>query len=291
MPNRRRLLQMLGAVAAAGAGGWALLSGSRANAYYSGPASDHFDGVRFFNPSGVRPKGPGAFLKWQFGERGEAWPKSFPSPFPADRPPARFDRRGAAHHLRRARDVPHPGARQERARRPRLVRARQPGLVCRPQAREPARHRLRPPARHRCRARHPQPLRPHGRGYDRPAVAALPPAHRHAARQRRHPEEERAGACRHRRRLGRRRSISATTSRCTWSRRCTGRRAAPATACTRCGRASSCAPARARSTASATAASATAPRSPASASAIRASRWRYCRSAPTSRAGSCATST
>ena len=31
--------------------------------------------------------------------------------------------------------------------------------------------------------------------------------------------------------------------------------------------------------------------SPASASAIQASRWRYCRSAPTSRAGSCATST
>jgi len=94
MPSRRRLLQMLGAVAAAGAGGWALLAGGRANAYYSGPASDHFDGARFFNPSGVRPRGPGAFLKWQFGERGEAWPKSFPSPFPADRPPTRFDGAG-----------------------------------------------------------------------------------------------------------------------------------------------------------------------------------------------------
>jgi L-ascorbate metabolism protein UlaG (beta-lactamase superfamily) len=94
MPNRRRLLQMLGAVAAAGAGGWALLSGGRANAYYSGPASDHFDGVRFFNPDGVRPRGPGAFLKWQLGERGETWPRSFPSPFPADRPPAQFDGEG-----------------------------------------------------------------------------------------------------------------------------------------------------------------------------------------------------
>ena len=94
MPNRRRLLQMLGTVAAAGAGGWALLAGSRANAYYSGPTSDHFDGVRFFNPSGVRPRGAGAFLKWQLGERGEAWPRSFPSPFPADRPPARFDGEG-----------------------------------------------------------------------------------------------------------------------------------------------------------------------------------------------------
>jgi L-ascorbate metabolism protein UlaG (beta-lactamase superfamily) len=94
MPSRRRLLQTLGAVAAAGAGGWALLSGSRANSYYSGPASDHFDGVRFFNPNGVRPRGPGAFLKWQLGERGEAWPRSFPSPFSGDRPPARFDGEG-----------------------------------------------------------------------------------------------------------------------------------------------------------------------------------------------------
>jgi L-ascorbate metabolism protein UlaG (beta-lactamase superfamily) len=94
MPDRRRLLQTLGAFAAAGAGGWALLSGGRANAYYDGPTSDHFDGVRFFNPSGVRPKGPGAFLKWQLGNRGESWPRSFPSPFPADRPPARFDGEG-----------------------------------------------------------------------------------------------------------------------------------------------------------------------------------------------------
>jgi len=95
MPTRRRLLQMLGAVSAIGAGGWALLSGSRANAYYQGPVSDHFDGVRFFNANGAGPKGAGAFLKWQFGERGEPWPASFPSPFPPDRPPARFDGDGA----------------------------------------------------------------------------------------------------------------------------------------------------------------------------------------------------
>jgi len=92
--SRRRLLQMLGTVGAVGAGGWAFLSGGRANAYYEGPASDHFDGVHFFNPSGVRPKGAGAFLKWQFGERGEPWPSSFPSPFPPDRPPGRFDGEG-----------------------------------------------------------------------------------------------------------------------------------------------------------------------------------------------------
>ena len=93
-PSRRRLLQMLGAVSAVGAGGWALLSGSRANAYYAGPVSDHFDGARFFNPNGVRPRGPGAFLKWQLNDRGEPWPASYPSPF-RDSPPARFDREGA----------------------------------------------------------------------------------------------------------------------------------------------------------------------------------------------------
>jgi L-ascorbate metabolism protein UlaG (beta-lactamase superfamily) len=82
---------MLGTVGAVGAGGWALLSGGRPNAYYQGPTSDHFDGVRFFNPSGIRPKGPGAFLKWQLGERGAPWPESFPSPFPLDRPPPRHD--------------------------------------------------------------------------------------------------------------------------------------------------------------------------------------------------------
>ena len=94
MPDRRRLLQSLAAAAAAGAGGWTLLSGGRANAYYSGPVSDHFDGVRFFNPGGARPKGAGAFLKWQLGDRGAPWPKSFPSPFPADRPPARYGGQG-----------------------------------------------------------------------------------------------------------------------------------------------------------------------------------------------------
>jgi L-ascorbate metabolism protein UlaG (beta-lactamase superfamily) len=85
---------MLGAAAAAGAGGWAWLAGNRVNAYYQGPTSDHFDGVHFFNPNGIRPKGPGAFLKWQFGERGTAWPASYPSPFPPDLPPARFESAG-----------------------------------------------------------------------------------------------------------------------------------------------------------------------------------------------------
>ena len=57
MPSRRRVLQMLGAAGVIGGGGWALFGGTRANAYYQGPLSDHFDGVRFFNPGQAGPKG------------------------------------------------------------------------------------------------------------------------------------------------------------------------------------------------------------------------------------------
>ncbi len=57
MPSRRRVLQMLGAAGVIGGGGWALFGGTRANAYYQGPLSDHFDGVRFFNPGSGRPEG------------------------------------------------------------------------------------------------------------------------------------------------------------------------------------------------------------------------------------------
>jgi L-ascorbate metabolism protein UlaG (beta-lactamase superfamily) len=87
MPSRRRVLTMLGAAGAAGGGGWALLAG-RGNAYYQGPVSDHFDGVRFFNPGGPEFKGRLDLLRWQITDRGAAWPASVPSPFPADRPPA-----------------------------------------------------------------------------------------------------------------------------------------------------------------------------------------------------------
>ncbi|MGE3064984.1 MAG: MBL fold metallo-hydrolase [Hyphomicrobiaceae bacterium] len=88
MLTRRRTLKIGGAAAAAMAAGAAVFGARRANAYYQGPPSDHFDGTRFFNPNGVGPRGPGAFLKWQFGSRGERWPASFPSPF-NDKPPAR----------------------------------------------------------------------------------------------------------------------------------------------------------------------------------------------------------
>ena len=84
----------MGAGSALGAAGWALLTAGRANAYYQGPPSDHFDGVRFFNPNRITPRGFGALLKWQLADRGERWPASFASPFPQDRPPAQFDGEG-----------------------------------------------------------------------------------------------------------------------------------------------------------------------------------------------------
>ncbi len=58
------------------------------NTYYSGPPTDHFDGERFFNPSGTKPKGFKQLLKWQLESRAAKWPASFPSPY-HDHPPAR----------------------------------------------------------------------------------------------------------------------------------------------------------------------------------------------------------
>ena len=89
MPSRRRVLTLLGAAGALTAGGWAMFGTRRANAYYQGPVSDHFDGVQFFNPSRAGPRGGLDFLRWQLGDRGASWPASFPSPFAADRPPER----------------------------------------------------------------------------------------------------------------------------------------------------------------------------------------------------------
>ena len=61
------------------------------NRYYAGPVSDHFDGVRFFNPSGTAPKGLRELLKWQFATPSARWPKAFASPHAFDRPPAGVD--------------------------------------------------------------------------------------------------------------------------------------------------------------------------------------------------------
>jgi L-ascorbate metabolism protein UlaG (beta-lactamase superfamily) len=56
---------------------------------YAGPLSDHFDGMRFFDPDGVPPKSLGEVLRWQFGpdRQRQPWPEWAPSPH-ADTPPA-----------------------------------------------------------------------------------------------------------------------------------------------------------------------------------------------------------
>ncbi len=62
----------------------------RRNPYYSGPVSDHFDGVRFFNPGKPRKGGLRQFLKWQLTAKWEEWPKSVARGLP-DRPPPRVE--------------------------------------------------------------------------------------------------------------------------------------------------------------------------------------------------------
>ncbi len=59
------------------------------NPYHSGPVSDHFDGVRFFNPDGSAPKGMRDMLRWQFGGGRQVWPRAVPV-VPA-KPAARVD--------------------------------------------------------------------------------------------------------------------------------------------------------------------------------------------------------
>jgi len=57
---------------------------------YSGPVSDHFDGLHFFDPDGSPPRSLGEVLRWQLGRGRQrtAWPDWVPSPH-ADTPPAR----------------------------------------------------------------------------------------------------------------------------------------------------------------------------------------------------------
>ena len=87
-PSRRRALTWLGGLGAAGLTGAFALTPARANAYYQGPISDHFDGLRFHNPGGPGPKSLRQLLRWNFATRAESWPAEFASPF-SDRPPAR----------------------------------------------------------------------------------------------------------------------------------------------------------------------------------------------------------
>ena len=49
------------------------------NPYYSGPPSDHFDGLRFFNPGHAETdRSFRDLLRWKLGERAAVWPRSVP---------------------------------------------------------------------------------------------------------------------------------------------------------------------------------------------------------------------
>lgn len=58
---------------------------------YAGPVSDHFDGVRFFDPEGAQLKSPIHLLKWQLTPNKPKWPEWAPSPLPPDEPPQRVN--------------------------------------------------------------------------------------------------------------------------------------------------------------------------------------------------------
>ena len=90
--KRRSFLKLLAgavfAIPAVTVGGIAMARS--VNRYYSGPATDHFDGTVFFNPDGEAPKGLVELLKWQLGGGRKSWPDEFPSPYSA-KPEERID--------------------------------------------------------------------------------------------------------------------------------------------------------------------------------------------------------
>ncbi|MFD0938183.1 MBL fold metallo-hydrolase, partial [Methylobacterium trifolii] len=88
--KRRSLLTVASAATVMTLGGVGYAAHRRGtNPYYRGPVSDHFDGVRFHGPEQGADKDLSDVLRWQVSRKGEAWPRQFPSPYPADRPPER----------------------------------------------------------------------------------------------------------------------------------------------------------------------------------------------------------
>lgn len=87
--TRRRVLGALAGSAVALGGPSIWLSRMKT---YSGPVTDHFDGLRFFDPDGAPPRSLTEVLRWQFGGRRQRaqWPDWAPSPH-ADTPPPRVD--------------------------------------------------------------------------------------------------------------------------------------------------------------------------------------------------------
>ncbi len=90
--KRRSLIAVASAATVMTLGGVGYAAHKRGrNPYYSGPVSDHFDGLRFFGPGIVSDKTLTDVARWRANSESEAWPASFPSPFPADIPPTRVE--------------------------------------------------------------------------------------------------------------------------------------------------------------------------------------------------------
>ena len=89
--KRRSLLTVASAATMMTMGGVGYAAHRRgSNPYYRGPVSDHFDGLRFASPGGLTDRTLAQVMRWKADRAGEPWPKTFPSPYPADRPPERF---------------------------------------------------------------------------------------------------------------------------------------------------------------------------------------------------------
>jgi len=86
--TRRRVIAGSASAFAAGGGlfGW----NQSQMRYYDGPVSDHFDGTRFFDPHGSPPHGLHRLLQWMATRQRAPWPEWDASPF-NDRPPRRVD--------------------------------------------------------------------------------------------------------------------------------------------------------------------------------------------------------
>src|SRR5512134_1581149 len=86
--TRRRLLTLM-PTAGLVLGGGAYVQAENSPTY-EGPLSDHFDGLRFFDPKYISRRGALDFWRWQATRDRAEWPLEAPSPF-SDKPPRRVD--------------------------------------------------------------------------------------------------------------------------------------------------------------------------------------------------------
>lgn len=84
--TRRKLFGGLAAFATIG--GAAGTAQARLSRYYGGPVSDHFDGLRFFDPHGAPPNSLASLARWKLSDKSVRWPLTAPSQY-SDKPPAR----------------------------------------------------------------------------------------------------------------------------------------------------------------------------------------------------------